>query len=150
MDKLDGKTTEECWQAKSTEWRKEQDTIQDQLARHQWANHHYFEQGLKIFELAQVGLRQYDAKSEEERRNLLAFVLSNCTMNGVTLTPTYRKPFCWIAEGPLSAIWRGRRGYFRTTGGAPDDEWTRFVAEFRSWCMSQEAHLLHERLPTLT
>lgn len=110
MDKLDGKITEEFWQAKSTEWRKEQDGIQDQIARHQRANHHYFEQGLKIFELAQVGLRQYDMKSEEERRNLLAFVLSNCTLDDVTLTPAYRRPFCEQAEGPHVKKWRGRRG----------------------------------------
>ena len=110
VDKLDGRIAEDFWQAKSTEWRKEQDAIQDQIARHQRANHHYFEQGLKIFELAQAGLRQYDTKTEEERRNLLAFVLSNCTLNDVTLTPTYRKPFSFFAEGPLFAIWRGRRG----------------------------------------
>ncbi len=110
MDKLDGKITEEFWQAKSTEWRKEQDGIQDQIARHQRANHHYFEQGLKIFELAQVGLRQYDTKSEEERRNLLAFVLSNCTLDDATLTPAYRRPFCLFAEGPHVKKWRGRRG----------------------------------------
>ena len=101
LDKLDGRITEDFWQAKSTEWRKEQDGIQDQIARHQRANHHYFEQGLKIFELAQAGLRQYDTKTEEERRNLLAFVLSNCVLNDVTLTPVYRKPFCYFAEGPL-------------------------------------------------
>ena len=109
MDKLDGKITEEFWQAKLTEWRKEQDGIQDQIARHQRANHHYFEQGLKIFELAQAGLRQYDTKTEEERRNLLAFVLSNCILNDVTLTPAYRRPFCLFAEGPLLKEWRERR-----------------------------------------
>ena len=110
LDKLDGKISEEFWREKSAEWQKEQEILREQLARHQRANHSYFDEGVKLLELAQLGLEQYDTKPPEEKRQFLKFLLSNCTIQDVTLTPTYRKPFSFFAEGPLSAIWRGRRG----------------------------------------
>ena len=110
LDKLDGKISEAFWQEKSAGWQKEQETLREQLARHQQANHNYFDEGVKLLELAQLGLEQYDAKPPEEKRHFLKFLLSNCTLQDVTLSPTYRKPFSFFAEGPLSEEWRGRRG----------------------------------------
>lgn len=41
----------------------------------------------------------YLTKETTEKRKLLNCVLSNCTLDGVTLYPTYKKPFDMIAEG---------------------------------------------------
>lgn len=44
---------------------------------------------------------------QSERRKLLNLLLLNCTFDGETLRATYKKPFCWLAEGSLCSVWRG-------------------------------------------
>ena len=55
-------------------------------------------EGIKIFELAQRLAPLYVAGADDEKREILRFLLLNCTLNDVTPTPTYRKPFNWLAE----------------------------------------------------
>ena len=83
-------------------WRLEQEKCQEQLAKHQQANQNYLESGLKILELAKDLEAQYLKANDLQKRQMLKILLSNCTLNDVTPSPTYRKPFCWVAEGPLS------------------------------------------------
>lgn len=56
------------------------------------------EEGIKIFEQAQRLAPLYVAGTDEEKHEILRFLLLNCTLNDVTPTPTYRKPFHWLAE----------------------------------------------------
>ena len=44
-----------------------------------------------------------------EQRRLLKTLLSNCTVQGVTLCPTYRKPFDVLAKGNETGNWLGVR-----------------------------------------
>ena len=110
LDKLDGVVSEAAWKSKTAEWRAEQNQIQEQLARHQQANQSYLEAGVRILELTKDIGAQYVKGNVSEKRQILRILLSNCTLDGATPSPTYRKPFCWIAEGPLFDEWRGRRG----------------------------------------
>jgi site-specific DNA recombinase len=99
IDKLDGKIVEEFWLEKSEEWRGEQQAIREKIHRHENANVNYFDQGVKILELAHRAYPLYLSQNAFEKRKLLDFILSNCTLNDGILCPTYRKPFDILAKG---------------------------------------------------
>ena len=106
VDNLDGKVTEEFWERKSEEWLAEQIRIRASIAEHERANVSYLEDGVTIIELAQNAYSMWLRRNRPERRQLLDILLSNCTFDGVSLYPTYRKPFCWLAEGPSRINWQ--------------------------------------------
>ena len=106
-DKLDGKVSEDFWTRKSREWRDQQIAVMTTIEQHQRANQFYFDAGVKVLRLAQRAHTLWLAQPPTERRRLLDVLLLNCTFDGTKLSPTYRKPFCWLAEGPVSSIWRG-------------------------------------------
>ena len=98
-DRLDGVIDGSYWQELSNRWKTEQNRILEQMKRHQHADHSYVEQGERILELAQQAHSLYVRQEPSEKRRLLNCVLSNCTVEGLTLYPTYKKPFDLIAEG---------------------------------------------------
>ena len=106
LDKLDGKVTEEFWEQKSREWRQEQVQIRASIAEHEGANVSYLDEGVRIIELAQRAYSLWLKQNPAEKRRLLDIILWNCTFDGVTLYPTYRKPFCWLAEGLSRSNWQ--------------------------------------------
>jgi site-specific DNA recombinase len=62
----------------------------------------------RIFELAQKAHSLYLTRNHVERGQLLKKVLLNCSTDGVSLTPTYRKPFDSIFERAKNQEWSGR------------------------------------------
>ena len=54
---------------------------------------------IRILELAQNAYSFYVKQEPREKRKLLDRLLSNCTLDGLTLYPTYKKPFDLIVEG---------------------------------------------------
>jgi len=144
LDKLDKKIPTELWEQKSAEWRREQDEVRSQLAKHQNANQSYMEEGIKILELAQRLVPLYVAASSEEKQEILKFLLWNCTLKDATPTPVYRKPFNWLVEMGQLQIWRGRRDDF---GTAPPEPLASFVTQFRDWCFSGEPSQLAYQIP---
>ena len=98
-DRLDGIIDKRYWAEVSTKWRAEQDEVRAQINRFEQADRNYVDQGTKILELAQHAYSLYVGRELSEKRKLLNCVLSNCTLNGLTLYPTYKKPFDLIAEG---------------------------------------------------
>jgi site-specific DNA recombinase len=107
-DKLDEKVSEAFWRQQTGKWQKEQEQVRQALAGHEKASASYFEEGVQILELAKQAYPVYVAASLEKKRKILSFLLSNCVLKDATPTPTYRKPFCWIAEGLLSSKWLPR------------------------------------------
>jgi len=102
----------ETWQRhigtrKSREWQATQFDIMQRIETHQRAGHLYLEAGVKILHLAQRAYPLWVSQPQNEKRKLLDLLLLNCTFDGRSLTATYTKPFCWLAEGPLRPIWRG-------------------------------------------
>jgi site-specific DNA recombinase len=93
LDKLDGKRTEEFWLEKSEEWRSEQQTIREKIHRHENANVNYFDQGVKVLELAHRAYCLYLSQNAFEKRKLLDFILSNCTLNGYKGFKVLHKPY---------------------------------------------------------
>ncbi len=98
-DRLDGVIDDGFWSDLSSRWRTEQNQVQNQLSRLEHADRDYVDQGSKILELAQHAHSLYVTQCGPEKRRLLNCLLSNCTIDGLTLYPTYRKPFDLIAEG---------------------------------------------------
>ena len=93
LDKLDGKIAEEFWREKHETWRKEQEETRAALQRHERANTSYYEEGVGILELAQQAYSLYVGASQQNKRDIVRSLLSNCTLNNATLCPTYRKPY---------------------------------------------------------
>ncbi len=100
IDKLDEVVTTEFYQEKTNEWKNEQNNILININKHKDANTNYFEQGIKILELAQKAYFSYLKQDNSGKRNLLNILLSNCTLNEGNLYPTYRKPFDLLAKNP--------------------------------------------------
>ncbi|MCE5216059.1 recombinase family protein [bacterium] len=106
-DKLDGRISEDFWQRKSSEWRASRLELQAAIERHQRAAELYLEAGVQVLRLAMRAYPLWLHQPQTGKRKLLDILLLNCTFDGQTLRATYRKPFCWLAEGSLRTVWRG-------------------------------------------
>ena len=111
-DKLDGKIGEDFWERKRREYRAREAELMRALEQHQKANTFYFDAGVRVLRLAEKAYELWLAQPQTEKRRLLDTLLLNCTFDGENLDATYRKPFCWLAEGPVRSIWRAVRDDF--------------------------------------
>ena len=108
-DKLDGKITEEFWTRKQAEYSDQERTIETALSSlsipitpDRVLNIQ------RIFELANKAHFLYVTRNHTERGQLLKSVLLNCATDGVSLWPTYRKPFDLIFQRAKNEEWSGR------------------------------------------
>jgi hypothetical protein len=62
----------------------------------------------RIFELANKAHFLYLTRNSAERGQLLKSVLLNCSTDGVSLSPVYRKPFDLIFQRARNQEWSGR------------------------------------------
>ena len=108
-DKLDGKNPEDFWEQKMADWKAEERQIQ-------FAIYGLEEQSdttnlltvERILELANKACFLYVTQNPAEQAQLLRKVLWNCSLDGVSLTPTYRKPFDMIFKRVKTEEWSGR------------------------------------------
>jgi hypothetical protein len=108
-DKLDGKIPEEFWQRRQAEWQGHELRIMSQLEELKEPNkHNTLGDVRRILELAQNAHSMYVAQKPTEQAKLLRNVLWNCAIDGVSLYPTYRKPFDLIAMRAKNEQWSGR------------------------------------------
>ena len=108
-DKLDGKIDEAFWARKMSEWRTQERALQsaaDCLSQPIPANRALTAE--RILELANKAHFLYLTRNSAERGQLLKKVHLNCATDGVSLTPTYRKPFDLIFERAKGEEWSGR------------------------------------------
>ena len=108
-DLLSGKITEQLWSRKSKEWESELESTLGELARHDHASSSYAATGARILELSQNAHSLYVSQERTEQRRLLNTLLSNCTFERGSLTPTYNKPFDLLAAGNETGEWLGGR-----------------------------------------
>lgn len=86
VDRLDGKITEEFWEAKSAEWQQEEQTILASLRElEQAANPERVFDRLRILELANKAHSLYVTQTPQEKAKLLRMVLSNCAVDAVSV-----------------------------------------------------------------
>jgi site-specific DNA recombinase len=105
LDKVDRKVSEAFWMEKSREWQADQDRILDQIRAHQGADRQYYDDGLKLLELASRAYELYAKQSPEQKNKFLKIVLSNCTLEHATVRPIYKKPFDLFAKGVETGKW---------------------------------------------
>ncbi len=108
-DKLDGKITEEFWNRKRAEWHAEELRVEGQItALNQTTDSDRLLDAKRILELANKAYFLYLTRKPAEQADLLRKVLLNCSIDGVSLYPTYRKPFDLIAKRVKTEEWSGR------------------------------------------
>ena len=61
-----------------------------------------------IFELANKAYSLYVSQNPVEKAKLLRMLFSNCSVDAVSVTPTYRKPFDMIFQRAKLEEWSGR------------------------------------------
>jgi site-specific DNA recombinase len=108
-DKLEGKIDENFWTRKQAEYREQELLLETELSK---SRKPISEESVlsieRIFELANSAHSLYLTRNSEERGQLLKSVLLNCTTDGVSLSPTYRKPFDLIFQRATTKDWSGR------------------------------------------
>jgi site-specific DNA recombinase len=108
-DRVDGVIDHSYWAEVSAKWRDEQNKVLRLMDGYQRAHRDYLERGVRILELAQHAYSLYVKQEPREKRRLLDCLLSNCTLDGLTLYPTYKKPFDLIVEGAKTTEKLGRQ-----------------------------------------
>jgi site-specific DNA recombinase len=109
-DKLDARIDEEFWQRKNTEFCEQEVTLASELEKlsSPVCSDQRALTAKKILELAHKAHFLYLTRNAAERAQLLKMVLSNCSTDGASFTPTYRKPFDAIFERAKNENWSGR------------------------------------------
>jgi site-specific DNA recombinase len=105
-DKLDGVISAEFWQRKTTEWHQEEQQILLAMQGLEQASTDTLLTAKRTFELANKAYFLYVTQKPEDQAKLLKMVLSNCRIDGVSLYPTYRKPFDLIFQRAKTKDWR--------------------------------------------
>lgn len=98
IDKIDGLISPEFFEQKRSEWRTEQERCQRSIASHRNANDTYMHDGVRLLELASSAGRLFRKQAGPEKRHLLGFLVSNCTLANGKITVTLKQPFDMIAS----------------------------------------------------
>lgn len=130
VDKLDGGISAEFFNQKSTEWRTEQERILGDIEAHQNVNQTYFEDSIRLLELAQRAPALFEKQQASEKRRLLNFLLSNCTWKDGKLSAEFRQPFDILAVAAESH-------QSKKAAGATSDDL------FANWLPGQDSNLRH-------
>ena len=128
---LAGKISDDLWARRSRAWESELEDTLAELAKHDRASSHYVATGTKILELSQRAYSLYVRQEPAQQRRLLSTLLSNCSFDRGTLTPTYNKPFDLLVEGNETGNWLGFVGTYRTLCMAPEPGFRRILEGVR-------------------
>jgi site-specific DNA recombinase len=107
-DKLDGKIDEEFWSQQMREWQSEERQIAADLESLKQSPADQVLTAQRCLELANKAYLLYVSRNSEEQAELLKSVLLNCSIDGLSVYPTYRKPFDRIFERAKRNEWSGR------------------------------------------
>jgi len=108
MDKVDGKISEDFWQRKTAEWQLEEQQVLMAMQGLEQASPDMLLTAKWTLELANKACFLYVTQNPAEQGTLLKKVLLNCRVDGVSLYPTYRKPFDLIFNRAKNHEWSGR------------------------------------------
>jgi len=108
-DKLDGKISEDFWQRKRADWQNEELRIKSLIeGQGEDQSSAKLLNVQRILELAKDAYFLYLTRNPAEQAELLKKVLLNCSIDAVSLYPTYRKPFDLIFNRAKNEEWSGR------------------------------------------
>ncbi len=109
FDKLDGKITEEFWGRMQETLRQDESRLMRTLEGLQRPAINQLLNAERALELANKAHLLYESQTCNEKGKLLRLVLSNCSTDGVSLWPVYRKPFDMIFNRVKNEEWCARR-----------------------------------------
>jgi hypothetical protein len=98
VDKLDGNISNEFWLEKKTQWINELDEIENLLHDFNNADKKYYDKGIKILELVRNAYKAYSRQNHVEKRKMLKFLLSNCTLKDKKVSYDYNLPFAYFVN----------------------------------------------------
>ncbi len=98
LDKLDGQIDVGFFDRVSAQWREEQAVCEAQIAEFAEANAEYYDDGLRLLELARDAWSLWKRQSPAEKRKLLKFLVSNCSLLYGQLTVELNQPFEMLRE----------------------------------------------------
>jgi hypothetical protein len=120
-DKLDGKIAEDFWQRQMSQWQAEEQQVKLSMDALKEPKTDCALNAKRTLELANVAYSLYLTQKPAEQAELLRKVLLNCSIDAVSVTPTYRKPFDMIFERAKRKEWSGREDLnLRPPGPEPD------------------------------
>ncbi len=112
QDKLEGAITAEHWKTLSNKWETERIHLRSQLEALNGNGPDIIHTAGRILELSQKLPDLWLGRNNDEKRELVDTLYWNCTLDGATLSATYKKPFSILAEGTQTQKWRGLRDEF--------------------------------------
>jgi hypothetical protein len=124
-DRLTGGISDELWTSKSTELEAELQRVRADMERHERASHEYEATRLQILEFAQNAYSLYVAQNPREQARLVKTLLSNCSFDRGSLTPTYNSRSICSRREPKQEI--GSSGWTRTSNPPVNSEARRIV-----------------------
>ena len=114
-DKLDGVIPEDRWKRKMFEWQNDERRIQMEISGlKEQSNSDQLLNAKRILELANKAYFLYVTTKPAEQADLLRKVPLNCSIDAVSVTPTYRKPFDTICKRVKSEEWSALADDFRS------------------------------------
>ena len=101
LDKLligycDGTIPQNIYKDKSRMWNDELEEINIKLEALRIANKKHYEEGVRIIETLKNVYKLYQQQSPIEKRKLLNYLLSNCTIDGKKVSYDYNLPFSYF------------------------------------------------------
>ena len=97
------------WQRKQADWEAEEQRITTRLVGlKEPSTDTTLADVRRVLELAQRAHSLYVTQKPTEQAELLKTLLLNCAIDGVSLYPTYRKPFDLIVKRAKNEEWSGR------------------------------------------
>ena len=99
IDKLDNKISEEFWLERHNKWTQDLLKIQNNITAYEKANINFIEIGAKFLKICNEVVDLYKIADNNEKRELLNYVLQNFSMDGENLSYEYKKPFDIFAKG---------------------------------------------------
>jgi site-specific DNA recombinase len=101
--------SEDFWTRKAKEWEGELEVVEAERARLEQLQPGATATAEKILELAKQAENLYKSQDPIEQRRLLETVLSNCTFDRGSLSPTYSSPFDLLVRGNETGDWRAQQ-----------------------------------------
>lgn len=106
---LDGKISDELLCAMQSDLQVRLEAVKYRIGNLQSVRSIEYDRAFKTIELSHQAGAHYLKANPEQKRKLIKSTLSNCTLDGRTLCPTYKKPFDLFAKGIKSGKWRRDR-----------------------------------------
>lgn len=92
-DKYDGRITQENYDKKLKEYKEKQTDILNQMKDHSEGDHQFYLTANAVFNLATRAIEIFESSEAAEKRQLLNFLLQNCTLSGSKLVFELKEPF---------------------------------------------------------